>query len=696
MKRIFITLIIALIIFNIKVTAQIINSETILEDLVEDIISNSDEEVDFTIIYDDLQNYLENPLSLNDADYEEFAKLHFLNEIQISEIIDYRWKYGHFKTKYELQLLNSFSRSDIDKLLLFITIVPTPSSQYRFKFSNALKYGQHKIYIRTQSIIQPMKGYNISDSVLAENPDKSRYLGNPYKYYFKYKYHYKDILKWGITAEKDAGEQFFTGAQKYGFDFYSAHLQIDNKKGDFKHRIVLGDFQAQYGQGLALWSGFSFGKSAYVLKIKKKPRGLSKYSSTDENMFFRGGGAMITYKNISLSAFGSYHKIDANSPDFDSIDNSEIREISSILNTGYHRTPLENEKRKTIGQTVFGGNILYNHRLFKTGLTFVNYVFSADLVQDIAPYQIYDFQGSSNYNLAWNYEFNLKEFRFFGETGMSKNGALATINGMSVQLEHRVTMVALYRNYSEKYQAFYAGAFGESSSINNEKGIYFGIEIYPYKNFKLSSYIDSYTFPWMSYRLDSPISNGLEYFTQLDYYPSRNFSSYIRFKHEIKPQNTSSEVILRYPVDVEKWNLRFHFNFKLSNNITLKSRLEFSEYQKDNIVESGFMAYQDINFSLNNLPLKFSVRYAIFDAPYNARMYAYENDILYAFSVPAYFYKGFRTYFNVRYKISDNIIIWARYSQFSYSDRNQISETSLNAIDGNSKSEFKLQLSYKF
>lgn len=675
--------------------AQNYDKQETIEDLIEEIASNSDEDIDFSSIYDDLKYYLDYPLNLNVATYDDLIRLHFLDDIQINDILNYTKKYGSFGTIYELQLLDNFSREDIQKLLPFVTVEVARNNDQKLSISKALKYGRNQVFIRTQSVIEPMLGYNIPDSVLIENPDKSYYPGNPFKYYFRYQFQYRDQLQWGITAEKDPGEEFFSGAQKNGFDYYSAHLQIDNKFKNFSNRIVLGDFQAQFGQGLTLWTGLSFGKSAYVLNIKKKPQGLKKYSSTDENLFLRGGGVMFHFDRLSFSAFASYHKIDANL-NLDTLDENDLLEASSFQTTGYHRTASEIAGKHSIGQTVFGGNISYNHPLFRTGITFVDYNFSAPLIRDLQPYQLYQFQGNSTFNIGWNYEFEILKFHFFGETAMGQNNSIATVNGLSVPLEHRVSMVALYRNYSKNYFSYFSGAFSEGSSINNEKGIYFGLEIFPYKNFKFSTYIDSYVFPWLDYRINAPLTNGLEYFAQLDYSPKRELSMYVRFKHELKPQNTANDVIIYYPVDTEKWSLRFHFNYYLNKNITLKSRVEFSEYAKDGIIENGFIAYQDINYSFNKIPLKLNFRYAIFDAPYDARIYAYESDILYAFSVPAYYYKGFRVYLTAKYDITNNLTIWLRYSQFNYSDRNVISESGLNQIDANTKSEVKLQLAYKF
>ncbi|MBL0144814.1 MAG: hypothetical protein IPP48_02690 [Chitinophagaceae bacterium] len=61
-----------------------------------------------------------------------------------------------------------------------------------------------------------------------------------------------------MLGEKDAGEQFFKGNQKQGFDFYSTHLFARNI-GIVK-ALALGDFTVNMGQGLTQWQSLAFKK----------------------------------------------------------------------------------------------------------------------------------------------------------------------------------------------------------------------------------------------------------------------------------------------------------------------------------------------------------------------------------------------------------------------------------------------------
>ncbi|HAN18460.1 MAG: hypothetical protein A2X13_08880 [Bacteroidetes bacterium GWC2_33_15] len=664
------------------------NKQT-LEDIIENIASSTDIEIDYTSFYEDLNYFLNNPLNLNSATKEDLEKLQVLNDFQINSLTDYIKTNGEMLSIYELQLVFGFNQENIELILPFITVGPTPVEQ-KTAFRNLVKYGNNQFFIRTQQVLEEQEGYSpISDSALAENPN-SRYLGSPLKIYSKYKYNYKNKISFGFTAEKDAGEEFFEGTNTNGFDFYSAHLVL-NDLSVFK-TITLGDFQAKFGQGLVMWSDMSSGKSSYVLNIRKKTQGLTKYSSANENEFLRGIGTTVSLKFFELSVFYSQKNIDANI--VDSIDN-EIESVSSFQNTGTHAIPSEVEDKNAIKEQISGANISYNHAKFRIGLTGINYQYGAYLAKETTPQNQFDFQGKQNSNLSIDYQFALSNFSFFGEEAISENGGKAFLNGALISLVPQVSMSVLHRYYEKNYQSNYSGAFAESSEAQNESGLYLGLEIYPVKHVKISTYFDSYNFPWIRSGADAP-SNGTECFIQTDYTPVRNVSMNLRFKYEDKQVNENVTSGIDELVSENNLKIRFQLNYSINDQLSLKNRIETSKYKSgDNKPEYGYLAYQDIFYTFNKIPLTCNLRYAVFDTDtYNARIYAYESDMLYAFSIPAYYSKGTRFYFNLKYSITKYIDLWIRYSQTYYSDLDVIS-SGLSEIQGNTKSEIKAQIRIK-
>ncbi len=663
------------------------------EDLIEEIAANSEEELDYTVLLDELNYFYQHPLNLNTATRDDLEKMQFLNTIQINNLLDYINKHGPMLSLYELHVIEGFTYEDIQQMLPFVEV--GEAQKHKFNWKNTFRYGQHQLFLRSRFTLQEQAGYKeIPDSVLAEDPDKNRYLGSKYKLYTRYIFRYSDHVKWGITAEKDPGEEFFTGNQPQGFDYYSAHLEV-NDIGIVKSAVV-GDYQMQFGQGLVLWSGMSMGKSSYILNINKNARGLRKYSSTNENIFMRGAGTTLSIGNFEITGFYSKKSIDANISSVDTLED-EIQEVSSFQTTGYHTTPNEIEDKDAIKETITGGNISFNSRFFKGGLTLANYRFSAPLNKKESDYNQFEFQGTENTNAGFNYQFQLDNITVFGETALSQNKAFATVNGTLMKLAPQVSFAMLHRYYEPEYQALYANAFGENSQTANENGIYTGIEFHPVAYWSVKAYFDTFRFPWLRFRTDAP-SHGKEYMVEVNYHTSRQLQMYCRLKHETKQENLITDDIS--PVNlaaVDKLKIRYHITWQANELFRLKNRIEMARYKKGSeSAEKGFMIYQDITYTPRKIPLKIDFRYAVFNTDsYNTRIYAYENDVLYGFSIPAYYSKGIRTYLNLRYSFTQAIDLWLRYAITRYHDKKVIG-SGLTEINGNKKSQVKIQLRFKF
>jgi len=663
-----------------------------IENIIEEIANNTDEELDYTSLFDDLYFYYNNPLNLNSTNEEELEKLQFLNDFQIRSILNYIEENGNFLSVFELQLIYGFTPEIISYLLPFIQVSSLEEKE-EFSLKRSIKYGRNEIFTRCQTILEERAGYSpITDSLLEINPN-SRYAGNATKLYVKYKFTYKDKIAWGLTMEKDPGEQFFRGEQKYGFDYYSGFIQIQDISRI--KAMVLGDYQLKFGQGLTVWSGLGGRKSSYVLNIKKKGQGLSKYSSTDENKFFRGIATTLNYKNVDFTLFLSHKPVDAN---IDSLDaNDEVYSFTSRQSSGFHTTPNEIFDKDALSETIFGGNILYTKNRFKAGLSYFNYSLDAYSSKEISVYNQNEKYLANYTNLGVHYQYYYKNIDFFGEIASNENFKIATVNGLLLNLTNQFYLSVLHRYFQNEYYSYYGSAFGENSKIVNEQGLYYGAEIYPYRNWKLSLYFDNYKFPFLKSSANSP-SDGIDYFIQADFNPTRYLSMYVRYKNETKQVNENiEEVAIPSLVNQKSQKLRYHLSYRISDEIKLKNRIEFAKVKEENSAASiGYILYQDVNYAFQKYPANVSFRFAVFDTDsYDSRIYAYENDVLYAFSVPAYYYKGTRSYLTIKYTVFRGLDLWFRIAQTYFSNRDHHG-SGLTEIDGPAKTEVKVQLRYKF
>jgi hypothetical protein len=660
---------------------------------VESIAEQTDADLDYTDLLEQLSYYLKHPINLNNTDATELDKLMVLNDVQISNLLTHIEKNGKLISLYELQSISGFDLETIYKLLPYVYVSNDIKNRH-FSFKEMLANSNSQFFVRYQQVLEEQKGFlPITDSALEANPN-SRYMGDADKIFAKYRFTYYNNISFGVTAEKDAGEEFFKGSQKNGFDFYSAHFYVGGF-GVLK-ALAIGDYQVQYGQGLTLWSGLGFGKSSDAVGIKKNGQGIKPYTSVDENLFMRGIATTVGFKDVELSLFYSNKKIDGNVTGSDTLTN-EVLYISSLQETGLHSTPNEVADKDAIGETIYGSHLCYKTKKINVGATAFKSLYSADLQRDLQLYNQFEFTGKENSNIGIDYSYIFKNMNIFGEASQSESGGRAFMSGCLLSLDQKVALSLLYRNYEKDYQALYSSAFADGSSTANEKGVFAGVVLKPIRAFSITAYMDNISFPWLKYRVDAP-SKALDYLFQVNWKPSKKLEMYVRYRQETKPLNASDpNALFDITLPTLKQNYRFNAAYKVSTTITLKNRVEFTRYQiGSESPQNGYLIYQDISFKKMKFPFSFSARYALFDSDtYDSRIYAYENDVLYSYSIPAFYYKGSRYYITARYSISRNWDVWVRFAQTYYNNKTVIS-SGLNEIEGHTHSDVKVQVRFKF
>lgn len=675
-------LILFIMLFGRTLIAQQSMSEIdqLIADIFEQYTAESGDEIDYETFYNELFALAEQPVDLNVAQREQLEKLLFLSDLQVENILYYIYKFGQIYSVYELQLIDGVDMTDIRRILPFVSIGDYKIKSTVLKRHDLLKYGKHEMLFRLDFSTPVKKGYMpVSD----EWPDSIPYEGPPFYNYLKYKYNYRDRVYAGVTLEKDAGESFFSGSNST-YDFVSSHFQMNNQ-GVFK-TLVLGDYRAAFGQGLVFGSAFGSGKSSLVTSVNMRGTGLKKYSSTNEYSFFRGAGTTVKLNKTEFSAFFSVRKLDA-----EVLGDS----IASISKTGIHRTQSDLQKERKIGHSTFGANIEYIHTNFRTGFSFAHSLLSHSLQPDRELYNKFYFRGNKQSASSFYYRTRFDKFYFSGEFAVNQDFALAAVHNVSFMPNSLVNMVLLYRYYSPSYDTFFASSFSENTRINNETGFYTGLEVRPYRKWRISAYADSYKFPHARYNVSAP-SWGRDYLLQIDYQYSRSLSMFLRGKFEEKPddflpEGKASPISLLHKDGM----IRYQLNF-ITGKFTLRTLLEMQLYE--GVQKSyGFAAIQDVTYAFHKIPLKMDFRYMMFDADeYENRFYTYEKDVLYAFAIPAFYGRGSRFYYNMKYEFSNSFSLWFKFAQTIYADDREFLGTGMEMTTGNQRSDFKVLLKWNF
>ena len=679
MKRILIILFAAVFCLCLNAQEQVDDPIKIIINLVEDAAATNDDEdfeIDLEQLYEQFANLLDNPINLNAATRADLEQLYILSDFQISSILEYIKTNGKMLSIYELGYVYGFDDALAQSLYPFVSVdydFEYTAKSDTAKFKDMISKGKHQIIARAKQIVEKQAGY--------KNDATTKFKGSPLALYARYNYNYSDRLKWNITTEKDAGETYF--------DFVSGHIQYNSKKT--LKRLIIGDFQAQFGQGLVLWNGFAMSKSVTGTTVRKRARGVYGYSSTDENKYFRGVAANIAFKDFAASVFVSHKNRDA------TIADSAGTVFKTLQTTGLHRTDSEIRNKNSVSETAVGGNINYEHNNLHIGVSALWHGFGADYVRDLQPYNMFQLNKSSNINYSVDAQWLWKRMILFAESAFDSNMKRASVAGATFSLEQNIQLSLLYRNYAHDYQSLYAQGFSDGTRTENEKGFFIAATLSPIRKITFSGYFDIFSFAWLKYRINAP-SRGSSYAFRIAYSPKRNLKMYVNVKQKHNSENyTPENSHIAQTVDKSTFHTTYNINYTLFDKLKMQNRFEYSTFKLGSLPrEKGFMIFQDVACDFSKIPLSVSLRYARFNTDsWNTRIYAYENDVLYSYTVPAYYLKGQRWFLNLKYSVSKQINLWLRASQTIYSNREYIG-SGTTRINGNKQTEIKVQAIVKF
>lgn len=664
------------------------------EHLIQELFPVQDEDLPYEDFYEALFQYYMQPLDLNQASQEELQALFILSEAQIQSFFQHLRRSGKLLSIYELQAIPGWDLQTIYQLLPFVQVQDVGfRKNNRPLLSRIKELGQGMVLIRQERILEERQGYKPRNDTLPPP-----YLGSPDKIYVRFRMNRAHDFSFGLTLEKDAGEalSWKPAEKRYGADFISFHAALFNQ-GKFS-KVVIGDFQLQFGQSLVFGSGFSIGKGAEtILSVRRSNIGIRPYTSALEFGFFRGAAFTIQLRPqlevTTLYANNGRDAVVEVPADLDSL--ALVPYFSSLQQTGFHRTTRELSGKGSIREQSAGAVIHYKskNRRLQLGATSLFTHFSQEWNRNPRLYNQFEFRGKKNYAGSLFGEYTWQNIHLFTEFARSKSGGTGLLAGTIIALSPQLDFSFLYRNYQRHFHSFYSTGFGEGSRSINEQGVYFGLKFKPNRQWWFTSYFDRFSFPWLRYRVDAP-SDGYEYLLRATYQPIKRLSLYSQFREEKKDINSPGRNVNNIPLPGRKRNYQINLDFVATDKISIRSRVQWSSYHLNEQKTKGFVLVQDASWQYQRL--RISGRMALFDTDdYNNRQYVYEKDVLWAFSIPTYYGKGIRNYLLLQYKLSKQITVWLRWSRTRYIDREVIS-SGMEKIQGSQINQLKAQVRWMF
>lgn len=597
-----------------------------------------------------LEELAENPVKINSASVAGLEAIPLFTHFMAISVRDYIRDFGEILSLYELAAVPGF---DLRTALILSRILDfSPGSANPGKgFFTSLSDGRSQFLTRGSVYLERQKGYTpVTAGEWQKNSD-SRYLYPPGRLYAQYKYTVPGRFKFALTTERDGGE-------KIG-DYIGASFQLDNA-GIFQ-TIVAGDFTARFGQGLVLWNSGSLFTSLTAPAFAKSGTGLSAYTSTDENISFRGAGVSLGKGRAALSLFLSSRERDARIADGG---------YTSLLNTGLHNTTTTLSRRRSLGITAAGGNLTLSGEHFRGGVTFSLYRYSHPYTgRDSILLNRQARFGNLGANFGADLLFMKGRTRYFSEVATDLAGSLAALGGFTFASPSGFTISGLIRSYSGEYISPFGGAVSHSGKMRGENRANLSAAC-------VTSSGNNYTL-WCEWLLEEAAPRwGAEALFRW-----REFSTL-----SLKAASREGGV-----------SLRAHANIRSSARFSFIARGEaVAAATEGDTLGTGWLIYAESLLRSKKGRADCSARIGFFNTPHwNLRIYAYERDVLYGYSVPVLYGRGVRWYFNLHAELLRGVDIWLKFSRSEYLDRDKTGE-GLDQMPGPSSTELKAELRIRF
>ena len=241
-----------------------------------------------------------------------------------------------------------------------------------------------------------------------------------------------------------------------------------------------------------------------------------------------------------------------------------------------------------------------------------------------------------------NVRYNWGKVDVWGEVAAShtEQWGWGTIMGVRVNPISDLNLLAIYRYYSPEYENIYANALSSKTRIYDEHGGYLGVEYNRLRNWQLSIFGDVW-------------KEGYETMAQADFLSQKDYKMHMRLRAKSKNEIDTYSARWNGVWSLGEWKLKTQVD---ANMVYAKEKWSY-----------GFSVFQDVEYRFVKVPIVLQFRAQAFDArEWNNRVYMYENDVLYAYSIPFVYGLGGRFWLNARYKINDRFAVYLRVSETVY------------------------------
>ena len=553
-------------------TVLMAQDRTDLQNILAFLGAASEEELDSYEV-ERLENYLSRPVQINHASSVRLISTGLMTQYQVASLKDYISKNGDVLSLAELAAVDGFDRDFVNKLSPFISLISYSSPG---QSSTSKRKMQHDLSVRG--------GYKYVD----QDNDEWQFGGK-----YRMSADRGPCLSLSLSKPYDASDmKLVSGNLKWGF-----------RRSDTK--VVVGDFNARFGQGLAMWNSMVMSGLSSVSSFSRRPFGISETWSYTGSNALTGAAFSLSSGRMVISALTAMPGIKKSRKDFGFL---------PAVNIAWYG---KKGQFSITDYAEFTGISTGNTRIphMKTAADCRFCIRGVDLFSEVS----YDWVNTSTAFLA----------------------------GSSFPVAEGLRTAALLRFYPSDYDSYMSAAPASSSKNSNEAGMAMAGE-YMSEKHKVSFSIDALTHP-ESRSKDLTRSYQIKALLSWQYIISESFRLNVRISERYRNyENLQHRTDLR--LDLSYTSIQFLVNARIN---ALKS---------DN---HGFLSYVEGGLLKKSLTVYLRQGIFIID-DWDDRIYAYERNAPGNFSVPAYYGRGVWTALNVTWKYARWGRLYAKAALTSY------------------------------
>ena len=601
-----------------------LNAQEIPEPWLEKIHELSSDENESDRFITELLSLLETPIPVNSCEPEELMRVPGMTWSLAVRMVAHREETGPYQSLLELQVLEGVERETFPLLKHVLTVGLIAETK-----TSGNQAGKGEYLVLLQPCLQKREGFR-----------NGNYSGPAFRQLHKWQYRPGPSWRMGVTAESDAGERIRWNKRQAGFDFVSAFVEYSGKS----FGAIAGDYRVNVGQGLVLGNGSGFGSSAFVGRVFKAGK-VQVNRSAEENLLMRGACISIRTPNTRQQVFVFYKRVDGKGDG----DTALFRE------GGLHRTETELARRRKVYRKGIGYSLGMERTLFSWS------------------FQTLYLNQQHREGLYAGLSHTFKQFGvfLFGEVGWGKGEGLRLIESLVWTPSAKLDFSMLFRHYPQTNGNPFSGGFSAFGTPENESGIYFSMQYDADKSRRWKLFLDHGFRSNPSYRVSRA------YWYRECFLEHEQRVAGINLSGRLTTRSGERDVTLPEEKSVQtlpwiKTQIRIEAE-KTVDDWKVRSRVENSRFRQRGLFAKGFLFYLDLQWRPPMKPHYIAFRYQVFQAPdYDSRIYAYESDVLYAYSVPSFSGTGQRCYVLFRMRIRRGMDIWLKQGITWYSDKETI------------------------